>query len=74
MPKGKLAPSRQVSFRIDPELAKRIEDAAAFEELSVADFARKLFRRAFAEYQTAGSLHALRAKDGDTPAPKRKAG
>jgi hypothetical protein len=70
MPKG---PSRQISFRVDKELAKKIEEAAVFEELALADFARKLFKRAFQEYETAGSLHALRAKDGDAPARRKKA-
>lgn len=65
-------PSRQVSFRIDPDVAKKIDEAAAFEELSVADFARKIFKRAFADYETAGSLHALRASDGPPPATSRK--
>ncbi len=70
MPKG----SRQVSFRIDRDLGKKIDEAAAFEELAVADFTRKLFKRAFQDYETAGSLHALRASDNEgTSKPKKKA-
>jgi hypothetical protein len=53
--------TRQISFRADPELAGKVEAAAAFEELALADFVRKIFRFAFKEYETAGSLHALRA-------------
>jgi hypothetical protein len=65
-------PSRQMSFRIEPELAKKVEEAAAFEELKVADFTRKLFRRAFEDYETAGSLHALRAAENDGATKSKK--
>ena len=67
--------SKQISFRADPELANRIEAAAAFEELALADFVRKIFRVAMMEYDEAGSLHALRAKSlgDDMPsAPAKK--
>ncbi len=69
--------SKQISFRAEAELAARVEAAAAFEELALADFVRKIFRVAMKEYDDAGSLHALRAKyiDTDVPsaAPRKKA-
>lgn len=64
--------SRQISFRVEGELAKKIEEAATFEELRTADFVRKVFKFAFREYETAGSLHALRSAEESTP--RRKAG
>jgi hypothetical protein len=70
-------PSKQISFRAGPELAGRVERAADYEDLSVADFVRKVFRIGFERYEELGSLHALRtatapaahkSKRGDPPA------
>lgn len=52
--------SRQISFRIEEEIAARVEAAATVEDLALADFVRKVFRVAFSQYETAGSLHAMR--------------
>lgn len=51
---------KQVSFRVDAAMYGKIEDAAAEEELSVADFCRKLFRWSFEQYEGEGNLHTLR--------------
>lgn len=59
MARGK---SRQISFREKEELAAKVQAAAKVEDLSDADFVRKLFRIAFKEYETAGSLYALRVR------------
>jgi HicB family len=64
-------PSKQMSFRAEPELASRIARAAAYEELSVADFVRKVFRIGFERYEELGSLHALRSATAP-PANKSK--
>ena len=50
----------QISFRVDDELNDQMAKAADVEELAVADFVRKVFKWAFAEYQKAGSLYTLR--------------
>jgi hypothetical protein len=52
----------QLSFRVEEDFSDAVEAAASTEDLAVADFVRKLFKLAFAEYQQIGSLHAMRAK------------
>jgi hypothetical protein len=59
MARGK---SRQISFREKEDLAAKVLEAAKVEDLDLADFVRKIFRFAFKEYQTAGSLYALRVR------------
>lgn len=55
-------PTRQLSFRIEDATYSKLEACASFEELSIADFARKVFKISFREYLAAGSLHVLREK------------
>lgn len=62
--------NKQISFRVDDDLATRVDDAAEREELPVADFVRKIFRMGFERYEMLGSLHALR--DGASGAVKRQ--
>lgn len=57
--------SRQISFRVDDDLAEKIGVAAVGEELATADFVRKVFRYGFREYEKVGSLHDLRSEVGD---------
>jgi hypothetical protein len=59
MARGK---SRQISFREKEALSELIEQAAKKEDLALADFVRKVFRYGFREYETAGSLYALRVR------------
>lgn len=71
--------TRQLSFRAELELFEKVEAAAQFEDLSTADFVRKIFRRAYREYEAAGSLHVLRSQDSvadpeQKETKKRKAG
>lgn len=69
MAKGR---SQQISFRADDELASKIQAASKVEEIPVADFVRKIFRFAFKEYQTAGSLYALRVRVDAAAEAKRQ--
>jgi hypothetical protein len=50
----------QLSFRVEVDFSDEVEAAAAGEELAVADFVRKVFKWAFAEYKKAGTLQNLR--------------
>jgi hypothetical protein len=59
MSRGK---SVQVSFREKVEAVLRIDDYAKVEDLGRADFVRKVFRYGLKEYETAGSLHAMRLR------------
>lgn len=52
--------SKQVSFRLRADLMAKLELAAKYEDLSVADFVRKIFRIGFERYEQLGSLQALR--------------
>ena len=56
--------ARQITVRIEAGLAKALEDGAKEEDLTLADFARKLLRSGMGLYEKAGSLHALRGKEG----------
>jgi hypothetical protein len=49
----------QLSFREEKEIVKKIKDAADLEDLSIADFVRKVFRQGFRRYELVGSLYAL---------------
>ena len=69
MARGK---SRQISFREKEDLAAKVQAAAKIEDLDLADFVRKIFRFAFKEYQTAGSLYALRARVEAAEGAKRQ--
>ncbi len=53
---------RQISFRVDSELGKKIDKAAKIEELKIADLVRKIFSHAWKRYERAGSLHTLRKR------------
>jgi hypothetical protein len=64
--------SRQISFREKEELAKKIVEAAKVEDRDLADFVRKLVRLAFREYETAGSLHAMRVRVDAAEEAKRQ--
>jgi hypothetical protein len=69
MSKGK---SVQVSFREKVEAVLRIDAAAKVEDLDRADFVRKVFRYGFREYETAGSLYAMRARVDAAEEAKRQ--
>jgi hypothetical protein len=58
--------TRQISFRAEVPLAEEIETAAKFEERSVADFVRIIFRYTWRDYKAAGSLAVLRARDAES--------
>lgn len=60
--RAKRPQTRQLSFREDEALVARIEAAAVVEDLSVADFVRKVFRFGFRSYELSGSLYALRTR------------
>ena len=53
---------KQISFRAEDDLAEQLETWAGQEEISVADFARKLVRISAQMYEEAGSLHELRKR------------
>jgi hypothetical protein len=67
------AKGMQVSFREEEEFAERVRHAAELEELSFADFVRKVFRHGFMEYQRAGSLFALRKEEREAMLDKNEA-
>jgi len=52
--------TKQVSFKVDDNLYERIALAAEEEELSQADFVRKLFVWGFEQYHAVGSWRSLR--------------
>jgi len=54
--------SKQISFREKSELVEQLHAAALREDLTFADFVRKLFRFGFSAYEICGSLHALRER------------
>jgi len=54
--------TQQVSFRAKRPEYDHIAEAAKVEELTVADFVRKLVRLVLKEYEVEGSLHALRVR------------
>lgn len=60
-----------VSFRADDDFAEQLKEWADAEELTVADFVRKLVRVAAGIYRESGSLHELKRKFGEDP-PKGK--
>jgi hypothetical protein len=64
---------KQISFRADSDMGAQVDAAAEREELSVADFVRKIFRFGFREYQGAGSLHALKLRTDAMEAGKKQA-
>ena len=53
---------KQISFKVEDELAKEIERAADREDLKVADFVRKVFKYGMFKYRTAGRLWHLQAE------------
>lgn len=53
----------QISFKVEDELAARIKAAAEHEELPVADLVRKIFKTGFEQFESLGSLYALRAAE-----------
>jgi hypothetical protein len=62
-PHGAQAKGTQVSFREDQEFADRVRQWAELEELSFADFVRKVFHVGLREYEKAGSLYALKTEE-----------
>lgn len=69
MAKGK---SQQVSFREKLPEYERIAAFARAEDLTLADFVRKVFRIEFKKYQEAGSLQALRQITCSGPSHKER--
>jgi hypothetical protein len=53
------AKEHQISFREEKEIVERILAAAEKEDLTPADFVRKVFRQGFRRYEVLGSLFAL---------------
>ena len=51
---------KQVSFKVDQSLYDRIESAAEDEDLSSADFVRKLFIWSLEQFEAVGSIRTLR--------------
>jgi hypothetical protein len=43
-----------ISFRIEDDVAKAVQEAANLEDLTVADFVRKIFRYGFYRYTVSG--------------------
>lgn len=64
--------TEQISFRLETESAAKVKAAAEMEEIAIADFARKVFRRGMREYEIAGSLHAMRSQEADIPPGAKK--
>ena len=48
------AKEKQVCFKVEEEVEKEIKQAADREDLTVADFARKVFKYGFFKYQAQG--------------------
>ena len=53
---------KQLSFKVEDELAKEVEQAADREDLRVADFVRKVFKYGMFRYRAAGRLWHLQAE------------
>jgi hypothetical protein len=69
MSRGK---SVQVSFREKLEAVLTIDEYAKVEDLGRADFVRKVFRYGLKEYETAGSLYAMRMRVDAAAEAKRQ--
>ena len=61
----------KVQFRAEPELVRQLQTWADREELTAADFTRKLLRFARDLYRKEGSLHGLKIKFGGEAEKKR---
>lgn len=52
--------TKQISFKVEEALARRIELAAELEDIPLADFVRKIFLWGIDQYEAVGSLRGLR--------------
>jgi hypothetical protein len=52
--------TKQISFKVEDALARRIELAAELEGIPLADFVRKIFLWGIDQYEAVGSLRSLR--------------
>ncbi|SRR5260370_19042019 len=52
--------TKQISFKVEEALARRIELAAELEGVPLADFVRKVFLWGVDQYESVGSLRSLR--------------
>jgi len=55
-----MAKARRVSFRVDDAVKNRIRDAAAKEDMTEAEFSRRIFQWAIDQYLRVGDWHLLR--------------
>jgi hypothetical protein len=62
---------KQLSFKVEDELAKEVEAAADREDLRVADFVRKVFKYGFFKYRAAGRLWHLQAEQEQAVAERQ---
>jgi hypothetical protein len=63
---------KQISFRVEQDFARQIEAWRIAEDISEADFVRKLLRVAAALYDQTGSLHELKRQYGEGARAKTK--
>ncbi len=55
-----MAKSKRVSFRVDDSVKNRIRDAAVKEDMTEAEFTRRIFQWAFDQYMRVGEWSTLR--------------
>jgi hypothetical protein len=64
----------RISVRVENKLKKRIKRFAEREDVTTADFCRRLFQWAAEEYERIGDLVAMRRISLEREKPARKAG